>query len=76
MGRPRKPLAAQSRHNKITEIQRREIEESFVSCGAEQLEKPPAWLMDVRAKREWKRLLGELKKIGIIGNLALNHLGA
>ena len=76
MGRPRKPLAAQSRHNKVVEIQRRQLEESLVACGAEQLEKPPAWLTDAKAKKEWKRLVEELKKIGIIGNLDLNHLGA
>lgn len=76
MGRPRKPLEQQTRHNKVVEIQRRRMEEESVTCGSEQLEKPPSWLTDKKAKDEWKRLVAELKKIDIIGNLDLNNLGA
>lgn len=76
MGRPRKPIEIQKRHNKVVEMQRREMEEQAVTTGTEQLEKPPAWLTDTTAKKEWKRLVEELKKIEIIGNLDLNNLGA
>jgi len=76
MGRPRKPIEMQKRHNKVVEMQRREMEEQAVTTGADQLEKPPAWLTDTVAKNEWKRLVKELKKIEIIGNLDLNNLGA
>lgn len=76
MGRPRKPLEQQTRHNKVVDIQRRQLEEESVTCGSEQLEKPPSWLTDKKAKDEWKRLVTELKKINIVGNLDVNNLGA
>lgn len=76
MARPRIPIDAQKRHNKVIEMQRRKQEEESVTVGAEQLEKPPTWLTDAKAKNEWKRLVTELKKINVIGNLDLNNLGA
>lgn len=76
MGRPRKPIEMQKRHNKVVEMQRREMEEQAVTTEADQLEKPPAWLTDATARNEWKRLVKELNKIEIIGNLDLNNLGA
>ena len=76
MARPRKPLELQTRHNKVVEMQRRKQEEQAVAVGKDQLEKPPSWLTDAVAKREWKRLLSELKKINIVGNLDLNNLAA
>lgn len=76
MGRPRKPLDVQKGHLKVVDYQKKEMEEQAVTTGADQLEKPPVWLTDVTAKNEWKRLVKELKKIEIIGNLDLNNLGA
>lgn len=52
------------------------MEEEAVAVEADQLEKPPTWLTDTTAKREWKRLITELKKIEIVGNLDLNNLAA
>lgn len=76
MPRPRKPVEMQNRHNKVVEIQRRKQEEAEVTVSADQLEKPPTWLVDSVAKKEWKRLVMELQNIHIIGNLDLNNLGA
>lgn len=76
MGRPRKPLDVQKGHLKAVDYQKKEMEEQAVTTGADQLEEPPVWLTDAIAKIEWKRLVKELKKIEIIGNLDLNNLGA
>ena len=76
MARPRKPLEMQTRHNKVVEMQRRQQEEQAVTVSGEQLEKPPSWLTDAVAKKEWRRLMVELQKINIIGNLDLNNLAA
>lgn len=76
MARPRKPVELQKRNNKVVDIQRRKMEEQAVSCDSDQLGKPPPWLIDTKAKKEWKRLVEELQKIEIIGNLDLNNLGA
>lgn len=35
---------------------------------------PPVWLADSIAKREYKRVLKDLKKIDILGNLDLSNL--
>lgn len=55
-------------------MQRRQQEEEAVMVGDDQLSEPPAWLTDATAKKEWKRLIKELDKINIIGNLDLNNL--
>lgn len=57
-------------------MQRRQQEEEVVMVGKDQMSKPPTWLTDDVAKKEWKRLIGELDKINIIGNLDLNNLAA
>jgi P27 family predicted phage terminase small subunit len=76
MARPRKPLEMQRGHLKIIDYQQKEMEEAAVMVDADQLQKPPTWLIDATAKREWKRLVRELEKINIVGNLDLNNLGA
>lgn len=75
MARPRKPVEMQTRHNKVIDYQKRKQEEAAVTVAADQLEKPPRWLVDTVAKKEWKRLVKELRSIQIIGNLDLNNLG-
>lgn len=76
MARPRKPIDLQTRNNKVVDYQRKKLEEQVVTVESDQLEKPPTWLVDATAKKEWKRLVNELKNINIIGNLDLNNLGA
>lgn len=75
MGRPRKPLAMQKGHLKVVDGQLMQEAEDAVTTGNDQLAKPPPWLIDEVAKKEWKRIIKELEKINIIGNLDLNNLG-
>lgn len=75
MARPRKPLAQQKGKLKVVDIQRKEMAEEKIHTDNDQLSTPPTWLIDATAKKEWKRLVEELKKIGIVGNLDLNNLG-
>ena len=74
MGRPRKPLSEQRGNLKVVDIQRKIFEEEAVTVDGDQLSTPPEWLIDETAKEEWVRLITELKKINIIGNLDLNNL--
>ena len=77
-GRPRKLLAGHSENSCLTKEQQEEKkqQEELIKTGAERLDKPPDWLRDTVAKKEWKTLLEEFKKLGIIGNLDYNNLGA
>lgn len=76
MGRARKPLSQQTRHNTIVEIQRRQQEEECIRGDADQLTEPPAWLQNDVAAAEWNRIIKELEKIDIVGNLDLVNMGA
>lgn len=75
MGRPRKPLAAQKGHLKVIDMQNRSAEEQDVSTTKDQLKRPPDWLIDDVAKKEWRRIVKELKQINLVGNLDRNNLG-
>lgn len=75
MGRARKPLDMQKGNLTIVSIERRKAEEKKVKTGASQLSRPPDWLIDEVAEKEWKRIVKELKKINLIGNLDRNNLG-
>ena len=74
MGRSRKPLEMQKGNITVIDVNKRKKEEESVIVGREQLEKPPTWLVDNVAKKEWKRLVKELSEIDIIGNLDRNNL--
>lgn len=74
MGKARKPLEMQSKHVTSIEKAKRRQEEAVIVVGAEQLRQPPVWLTDQGAIKEWYRLVKELAKIDIIGNLDKNNL--
>lgn len=76
MGRKRTPVDAQSRKGTKSEKEQRRKEEESVTVGKSQLRYAPEWLVDEVAKKEWTRLVKELKEIDIIGNLDRNNLGA
>lgn len=76
MGRARKPLAAQKGDLTVAKQVEMEVAEAAVSGDQSALTKPPRWLIDSEAKKEWKRLTGELCKLKVIGNLDLNNIGA
>ena len=78
MARPLKLLVNHSAKSCLTKQQQEEKRqrEAMIKAGAEQLEKPPAWLRDVVAKKEWKRLLEQFKELNMLSNLDYNNLGA
>ncbi|MBO3393945.1 phage terminase small subunit P27 family [Clostridium perfringens] len=76
MGRPRKISELQNKHLTQEEKINKELEEEFATVDRDQLEKPPSWLIDNVAKKEWNRLVEQLKALKVIGNLDLNNLGA
>lgn len=75
MGRPRKPLTEQRGNLTVITMQTREAEEDSVTTDKNQLKRPPTWLIDNVAKKEWRRIVKELEKINLIGNLDRNNLG-
>lgn len=75
MGRPRKPLEMQKGNLTIISMEQRRNEEKKTKTGSNQLSRPPDWLIDEVAVKEWKRIVKELKKINLIGNLDRNNLG-
>lgn len=78
MPRKRKPLATQKGNLTVAQQEDKKLEERLVLTGKETLAKPPTWLIDARAKNEFKRLVKEFEKmeIDVIGNLDVNNLGA
>ena len=75
MARPKKPLDMQKAHLTLVEKQNRKFEEEMVSTGNNHLKTPPNWLINDVAKKEWRRIVRELNKINIIGNLDYANLG-
>ena len=77
MPRKRKPLATQKGNLTVEQQEDKKLEERLVLTGKETLAKPPTWLIDARAKNEFKRLVKEFEKmeIDVIGNLDVNNLG-
>lgn len=75
MGKTRKPIDMQKAHLTLVEKQNRKMEEESVTTGNNQLKTPPKWLIDDTAKKEWRRIVKELNKISIVGNLDYANLG-
>lgn len=75
MGKPRKLLGVQKKHLTIQEKIEKEECEKIITLGNEQLKNPPNWLVDDIATKEYLRVIKELEKINVIGNLDLNNLG-
>ena len=74
MGRQRKVVNMQSAHMTQKEKQKKKQQEREIITGNEDLAKPPTWLLNADAKKEWKRVTEELKKIELIGNLDYANL--
>lgn len=74
MARQRKVVDMQTAHLTQKEKQKKKAEEREIITGNEALDKPPAWLLNADAKKEWKRIVGELKKIELVGNLDYANL--
>lgn len=75
MPRAKKPIDMQKAHLTLIEKQNRKAEEDSVTTGNNQLKTPPRWLINDVAKKEWRRIVRELNKIQIVGNLDYANLG-
>lgn len=75
MSRNRKPLKEQK--GNLTKAQQENIKatEEAAAAADDQLGYAPRWLTDKAAQEEWKRLIKELKKAGLVCNLDRNNLG-
>ena len=73
MSRNRKPLEMQSKHLTNAEKLQKEEEEDLLVLGKEQLQDPPDWLINDVAINEFKRIVKEIDKIDVIGNLDIKH---
>jgi len=74
MGKPRKILSMQKGNLTVLEQQRKTQQEERIIVGQEKLARPPTWLVDNVAKKEFKRLTAELKSIALVGNLDVNNI--
>lgn len=74
MSRNRKPMEQQVGNLTKEDKERKKLEEQVVKTGAEDIIRTPKWLMDKTAKEEYKRILKDLKRIEIVGNLDLSNL--
>ena len=75
MSRNRKRLSEQKGH--LTREQQDNIRatEDASDIENDQLRNAPRWLTDKAAQAEWKRLIMELKKAGLVCNLDRNNVG-
>ena len=76
MGRPKLPLELQKGNLTKEQQVEKELEQDLAKANSNQLDKPPLWLRDKVAKKEWKRLVEQFRSISIISNLDLNNLAA
>lgn len=75
MGRHQKLLEMQSGNLTQEQKIKKEMAEETIKTGRNQLKKPPIWLINDIAKKEYRRLVIELNDIDAIGNLDKNNLG-
>ena len=66
----------QSKHLTKEEIAEKEQQESVIIIGREDLQKPPSWLIDNSAKKEFKRIVKNFENLDVIGNLDINNIAA
>lgn len=74
MGRPRKLLSNSTRHNTKSEIAEHEMIEAKLIADRDQLVRPPVWMKNKIAVKEWKRIVPEILKNECIGNLDLTSI--
>ena len=75
MARPRKPLSQQKGNLLHNDIERKRQEEEAASTGRGELESPPQGIFDdAAARKEYFRVLANLKDFPIIGNLDMANL--
>lgn len=75
MSRGKKPLAMQKGNLTVLQKTEKKAQEESIITGRDQLDKPPSWLVNAIAKKEFIRIVKECESIGVIGNLDINNLG-
>lgn len=70
----KKAVSVQKAHLSNKEIEERKQAEASVKTDADEIMKPPSWLNSPVAKNEWKRVLPQLLKINMAGNLDLEAI--
>lgn len=76
MPRSRKVIDMQKGNLTVSQQITRKAEEESVTAGRSRLKRPPVWLTDEAAIKEYKRIVKDLDKIGIVGNLDINNIAA
>lgn len=71
MSRPRKVVSMQKGWRSEQVIAERTQAEEMVSTASSEIVNPPTWLTSTIAKNEWKRVVPQLLKIDVAGNLDL-----
>lgn len=75
MGRPRMALANQVKHLTNQEKQRQAAAEAEIKTGSEELfDVTDEDFVSAKARKEYERVLGNLKNMSLIGNLDKAHL--
>lgn len=70
----KKAVSVQKAHLTKQEIEERKQAEASVQTDTDEILKPPTWLNSAVAKNEWKRVLPQLLKINMAGNLDLEAI--
>ena len=73
-GKARKPLSSQKGHITREKIIQLQMEQEAVQTESDEIERPPVWLVDKEARKEWRRVVPQLKEIGVVGNLDLANI--
>lgn len=73
MGAKRKPASQQRGDLRVVVMQQKKAEEEAVQTGNDELQSPPEWL-DEFARSEWYRVVPQLLKIEIVGNLDYSNI--
>lgn len=73
MSKYNKPLELTNKHLTKEEKLNKELAENLVKAKSDNL-KAPSWLKEKVAKKEFKRILEELKELDFISNLDVNNL--
>lgn len=74
MSRNRKPLSEQVGNLTVAQQENIKQTEQLLNTGDEQLDDVPDWLVDCVAIEEYERLVKELRKAGLAGNLDKNNI--
>lgn len=74
MGRPRKTIEIQKKHLTKEEKQIKKISEESIKIGSEELLITPFFLVNNIAKDEYERIVKDLLKIEVVGNLDRNNI--